>query len=114
MKIKLSCCLFLVILACFLFVSCEEEAPPVPTEGSIKGRVVYSSSDNGVVSVSIEKRDGVSTSGTIYRQTRANDDGSYAFINIPAGQYTVLPLPMTVYREPFVRMSPLRQEEPFL
>ena len=70
-----------------LIISCNNEAP-VPTVGSLNGRVVYSSSNNNVT-VSVEKSNGVSTDSRIFRSTKANTDGSYSFGDLEAGTYTV-------------------------
>ena len=70
-----------------LVIACNNEAP-VPTVGSLNGRVVYSSSNNNVT-VSVEKSNGVSTDSRIFRSTKANTDGSYSFGDLEAGTYTV-------------------------
>ena len=84
---RLSIAILSLLFVFSLFISCNNETP-VPTLGSINGRVIYSSSNNNI-NVSLEKSNGVSVESIFFRSTKANNDGSYSFSDLEAGTYTV-------------------------
>ena len=84
---RLSIAILSLLFVFSLFISCNNETP-VPTLGSINGRVVYSYSNNNI-NVSLEKSNGVSIESRFFRSTKANNDGSYSFSDLEAGTYTV-------------------------
>ncbi|MGN0840956.1 MAG: carboxypeptidase regulatory-like domain-containing protein [Candidatus Ornithospirochaeta sp.] len=84
---RLSIAILSLLFVFSLFISCNNETP-VPTLGSINGRVIYSSSNNNI-NVSLEKSNGVSIESRFFRSTKANNDGSYSFSDLEAGTYTV-------------------------